>query len=124
MDKRIMIVDDDPHIRLAVTSLLGREGLGVIEAAGGQECMEVMQQGFHGVILMDVMMPGMNGWDTMRSMVDAGVTEGSVIFMLTALDYPEGNVQGLEEYVTDYLTKPFENEKLVSTVKTYLEYVK
>jgi DNA-binding response OmpR family regulator len=123
MSKKVMIVDDDYHIRLAVSKLLGRSGIEVCEADSGQSCLNEMEMGFQGLILMDVMMPEMNGWQTVRNIVERGYYDGSLIFMLTALETPDERIEDLQSYVVDYLTKPFEPEELVSTCQTYLEYL-
>jgi DNA-binding response OmpR family regulator len=123
MRKQVMIVDDEPHIRLAVRKLLERKGIGVHSAEGGRECLEALGQGFRGVILMDVMMPEMNGWDTIREIVDHGYDDGTLIFMLTALDNPGEDICGLEEHVVDYITKPFDSKELVEVVERYLSYL-
>ena len=123
MKKKIMIVDDDPYIRIAVRELLEQEGFDMHEADGGKECLRELQHGFKGMILMDIMMPGMDGWDTIREIANQGFLEGNLVLMLTARDYPDTKMEGLQEYVIDYITKPFEPEDFVSTIEGYLEYV-
>ena len=123
MNKKVMIVDDDRHIRWIVSRLLERSGLDVLEADSGTRCLRELEQGFKGVILMDVMMPGMDGWHTIREIAERGYSEGNLIFMLSALDVPGEEIEGLHGYVTDYVTKPFEPEELVEICTTYLEYL-
>lgn len=69
---------------------------------------------------MDVMMPGKSGWDTIREMEADGLLKGNIIIMLTGMDSPDQGMDGLQEVVVDYITKPFASEKLVSTVQKYL----
>lgn len=123
MQTQIMVVDDERLILATVKALFKHHGLQVTTANSGQECLEELDAGFKGVILMDVMMPQMDGWETIKEIVDRGLLEGNVIVMLTALDVPDQKMEGLQEYVTDYITKPFEAEELISTVKGYLEYL-
>jgi len=120
MDSRIMIVDDETMIREAVEILFQSEGLGVITASGGGECLEHLRAGFRGVILMDIMMPVMDGWDTIRRIVEQGLYEGNIIVMLTAMDAPGDKMEGLQEYVTDYVTKPFDTTSLLDSLHYYL----
>lgn len=120
MDSRVMIVDDEAMIREAVEILFQAEGLGVIAASSGEECLGYLQSGFRGVILMDVMMPGMDGWDTIRRIVVQGLYEGNIIVMLTAMDAPGEKMEGLQEYVTDYVTKPFDTHDLLDSLQYYL----
>ena len=68
---------------------------------------------------MDVMMPDMNGWDTIRKIVESDLYEGNIIVMLTALDAPDNKMDGIQEYVTDYLTKPFNPDELMEILQYY-----
>ena len=124
MNNSVMIVDDDAHIRLAVSELLKREGMNVVAADGAAECMKALEDGaFKGVILMDVMMPGLDGWDAIRMIVDTGKYKDLIIIMLTAKDIPDQKMEGLQAYVTDYVTKPFEPAELISIIKDNLAYL-
>ncbi len=124
MDSRIMIVDDEDMIREAVEILLETEGMDIVTAAGGEECLRHLKSGFTGVILMDIMMPGMDGWDTIRKIVEQGLYEGNVIVMLTAMDTPDEKMEGLQEYVTDYITKPFNADNLLDSLRYYRSLLK
>ena len=70
MDKEVMVVDDDPSIRDTVEIVLNTKGYSVCIAEGGRECLDKLRNGFRGLILMDVMMPKLDGWDTI-SMIEA-----------------------------------------------------
>jgi CheY-like chemotaxis protein len=118
-----MIVDDDKYIRFAVKKLLESKGITTVTAEGAVECLRELDKGFRGVILMDIMMPDMDGWDAIRQIVDRGFYEGNIISMLTAKDVPCKKTEGLQEYVTDYITKPFEPDSLLAVVKQYLDYL-
>ena len=120
MDNKIMIVDDETMIREAVEILFQSEGLDIITAPSGGKCLEYLESGFRGIILMDIMMPVMDGWDTIRQIVDKGLYEGNIIIMLTAMDTPGNKMEGLQEYVTDYVTKPFETDGLLDSIHYYL----
>lgn len=119
----MMIVDDEPSIRIALEVLLKGEGFEVTTADSGQKCIEELKKGFKGVILMDIMMPNMDGWDTIKEIVEDDLLEGNIISMLTAKDAPDQKMEGLQEYVIDYITKPFEPDELVATVEGYLGYL-
>ena len=122
-DNRVMIVDDDALIRLTVSEVLKEEGMEVAEADGAGACIEALEKGFRGVVLMDVMMPGRDGWDTIREILDRDLYKGIIIIMLTAMDVPDNKMDGLQEYVTDYMTKPFSHENLASDVREYFKYL-
>ena len=119
----VMIVDDEFIIRTTVNEVLTADGFNVVEAAGGVECMDALRSGFRGVVLMDVMMPGMDGWDTIRKIVDNDLHRGIAIVMLTAMDVPGDKMAGLQEYVIDYKTKPFPPEALVGDIREYFRYL-
>ena len=119
MDAKVMLVDDEEMIRESVVLFFQSEGIKILTAASGEECLDHLKGGFRGVILMDVMMPEMNGWDTIRKIVENDLYEGNIIVMLTALGTPDSNMEGLQEYVTDYLTKPFNPDELLEILQYY-----
>jgi len=121
--RRIMVVDDDVFILEVMEELLEPEGIGVVGAESGDECIAELANGFRGVILMDIMMPGKDGWETIQEMIDSGLMEGNVVAMLTAKDVPDAELEHLKEHVIDYITKPFEADEIVALVKGYLNYL-
>lgn len=123
MSYSVMVVDNEPHILMALKDRFEAEGFFVATASGGQECLEEIEGGFKGVILMDIMMPHMDGWETIREMVDRDLVQGNIIAMLTASDTPGPEMEGLQQYVVDYIRKPFDVEELVHIVRGYLEYM-
>lgn len=116
MESRVMIVDDNEFIRESVDILFQSAGIPIVAADGGKECLKHLVEGFRGIILMDVMMPGMDGWDTIREVVERGLYDGNIIIMLTAKCEPDAKMEGLQEYVTDYVTKPFNPMELLDSV--------
>ncbi len=117
---RVMLVDDEECIRETISKLLDSEGIHVVTAVGANECLSLLRGGFKGIILMDVMMPGMDGWATIREIEKAGLLEGNLISMLTAMDVPDERMEGLQEVVIDYITKPFELSTFIPAVRKYL----
>ena len=117
-----MIVDDEPGIRDAVSRYLGQEGMDVIVACDGKECIEKIRNGFIGVILLDLYMPVLNGWDTIREIVKQGFTENVLIVLLTAATSAGPNEEGLKKYVLDYIPKPADMAQMAEAVKNYIQY--
>lgn len=117
---KVMIVDDNEFIRAAVEFICQNEELDLVSAASGDECLHHLEAGFRGVILMDVMMPGRDGWETIREIVARGLYPGNLIVMLTGMGEPDSRMDGLQEYVTDYLTKPFGPDLLTDALQYYL----
>jgi DNA-binding response OmpR family regulator len=120
---RVMVVDDEECIRDTMHELLASEGIDAVVADGANTCLEFLRSGFRGVILMDVMMPEKNGWDTIREIETAGLIEGNIFCMLTAMDVPDEQMEGLQEIVIDYITKPFEPSDLLASVRKYLGFL-
>jgi len=121
MKDQVMIVDDDTSIAICVDKVLTAAGYGVVKSVNGAECLKALRAGFRGLMLMDIMMPKMDGWATIRAAVNEGLQEGNLICMLTAIDDPGGAGEGLQEYVYNYLPKPFENEELLAMVRDAFE---
>jgi DNA-binding response OmpR family regulator len=124
MHDTVMIVDDNEYIRESVEIICQCEGLEVLTAAGGDECLAHLEAGFRGVILMDIMMPVLDGWDTIREIVDRRLYPGNLIVMLTGMGEPDARMDGLQEYVTDYLTKPFGPVELTQALHYYLSILR
>jgi CheY-like chemotaxis protein len=120
MNRKIMIVDDNDYVRTSVDLICQTAGYELSKAAGGEECLANLESGFRGVILMDVMMPGMDGWDTIRKIIDQGLYPGNIIIMLTGMGEPDAKMDGMQEYVTDYMTKPFGPDELLEALDYYM----
>ncbi|HDQ46007.1 MAG TPA: response regulator [bacterium] len=123
MKNQVLIVDDDHLVCRTVQRILERNGLTVLIAENGAECLKKLNEGFRGLILMDIAMPGMDGWETIEAMIDAGFSEGNIICMLTGKENPDDKMEQFKEYVLDYIRKPFRNDQLVEVVKDYLAYL-
>lgn len=120
MKKKLMVVDDDPFVLITMRQLFEPEGFEVYTVTSGQECLDELARGFKGIILMDVMMPHMDGWTTIREIVAKGYHKDNVISMLTARDEYDSNAEDMRRYIRDYLLKPFDLKPLIDTVKNYV----
>jgi len=123
MTKKVMIVDDDPYILIAVRRVLESVGFEVFAVNSGMDCIEEMKNGFKGVILMDIMMPFMDGWDTIEQIVEGGFIKDNIVAIITAKNIHEIKRQDMEQYVVDYISKPFKPDELVSSVKEYFTHL-
>ncbi len=113
----IMVVDDDPHIAKLIELLLTKEGYEVTTVGRGDEAVTAFRKNPPNLILLDIMLPGMDGWQVCRAIRQ---TSTIPIIMLTAKDETFDKVLGLELGADDYITKPFENKELVARVKAVL----
>ena len=114
---RILIVDDDPSIRELVDVTLRQSGFDVLHAPDGQSAWQLLAQEKVDLVVLDLMMPGMNGWDLCQRIREEAVLP---IVMLTARASTADTVRGLHLGADDYLTKPFEPAELVARIQTVL----
>lgn len=116
-DKKLMIVDDDPDILITIRNIFEKEGYEVFTVDSGKDCIKEVENGFRGIILMDIMMPFTDGWDTIKKIVDRGFAENVTILIVTAKGSSDHEkMKGLEPYIRDYISKPFDVEELISDV--------
>ncbi len=118
MNKKLMIVDDDPDILITIRKIFEKEGFEVYTVDSGKDCIKEVEKGFKGIILMDIMMPFMDGWDTIDEIKKKGLSKGVIISILTAKGTTDHEkLQGLQDQIHDYIAKPFQVEKLINNVK-------
>jgi len=115
--QRILLVDDDPNISHLVRLYLEKEGFAVTEAARGDTALESFQKEMPDLVLLDVMLPGLDGLQVLR---EIRKTSKAPVIMLTAKDETFDKVLGLELGADDYVTKPFDTKELVARVKAVL----
>lgn len=121
MGAKVMIVDDDEENRDYVQFTLADEGIDVVKVGGGAQCLALLRDGFRGLILLDVTMPGMDGWQTVKAIVDAGLLKGNLISMLTSVEHPPADAVELTSHVLNYIKKPYDQDKFVAFVRSSIE---
>jgi DNA-binding response OmpR family regulator len=120
---KILVTDDVPANLDVLFQALDTEGYNVHVASDGATALEVAAHSQPDLILLDVMMPGMDGYETCRRLkADESLRETPVIF-LTARDDLEGIVEGFGAGGEDYVTKPFKKEEVLARIRTHLERV-
>ncbi len=117
MSKKIMIVDDEPRLVSVVEAYLTQEGFDVATASNGQEALFVARESKPDLIILDVMMPEMDGFEFMRAHRREAETP---IILLTAKVEEDDKVIGLELGADDFVTKPFRPRELVARVRAVL----
>jgi two-component system alkaline phosphatase synthesis response regulator PhoP len=115
---RVLIVEDEAGLRLTLTDRLGSEGYSVETASDGEAGLARASNGAYDVIVLDVMLPRLNGFDVCRQVRQRGVT--TPILMLTARGQVVDKVVGLRLGADDYLTKPFETIELMARLEALL----
>jgi DNA-binding response OmpR family regulator len=118
MRKNILIVDDDVDVRLSLKNIFEHHGHKVLSAENGVECLEFLEKGFTGILLVDLIMPYMDGWATIKKIVKRGLEKNITIIVITAIGTSRHHkMKGLEPYISDYITKPFDINDLVENIK-------
>ena len=107
MSKKIMIVDDEPDVRMSVGQMLEVSGYTVIEAENGTDCLNKLEEKIPDLVLLDIMMPGMNGWDVAAKIKEKPEWSNIPIVFLTAKG-DEMSI-GIGHLASeDYIVKPFD----------------
>ena len=117
---KILVVDDEKDITHIVKIALELEGFTALTASGGKEAIELAISENPNLILLDIMMPEMNGWDVFNNLKKNRKTENILVVMLTAKVLKEDLEKGKELGVSGYITKPFDPVELVEKVRTII----
>ena len=118
MKSKIMVVDDEMHIRELVRFYLDKAGFDTIEAANAEEALDIVENQYIDLAVVDIMMPGMDGFELVEQMRQ--YREFPVI-MLTAKSQSKDKLRGFSLDIDDYVTKPFDPDELMARIKTILK---
>ncbi|MFC1491857.1 response regulator [Nitrospinota bacterium] len=111
---KILVIDDDEDIRAIVKMVLSEEGHHVIQAEDGEKGLELAKRDEPDLIILDIMMPRMNGYEVARQLAARPLTAEIPILMLTAQNSPEELAAGLAGFADEYVTKPFRPDELAA----------
>jgi DNA-binding response OmpR family regulator len=114
---RILIVEDDDDVRLMVRAAIERAGMEVVEARDGREGLRRFYETEPGVVVLDIRMPELDGWQVLERIRELSDTP---ILVLSANDGELDKVRGLREGADDYLTKPFGRQELIARIEALL----
>ena len=121
---KVLVVDDEAPIRLLCRVNLEAEKMDVLEAADGEKGLEMARAEKPDIVLLDVMMPGMDGWQVAERLFDDPETRDIPLVFLTARAELRDRARGLELGGVDYITKPFNPTELAKVVEGLLERVR
>jgi DNA-binding response OmpR family regulator len=121
MAKRILVVDDDENILSLERTILEQKGFAVTTAAGGAEALEILGKEDFDLVLLDVMMPEIDGFTVCRRIKEEPRTKEIPVIFLTAKGGGEALAEGFESGAIMYINKPFTANKLLTIVNTMLE---
>jgi DNA-binding response OmpR family regulator len=116
---QILVVDDAETIRSRVRMLLEQAGHGVLEAGTGREALRVLYAEKPDIVLLDVSMPDMDGWEALERIRELTWVP---VLMVTARDAPPERVRGLRGGADDYIVKPFEPDELLARIEVALRH--
>ena len=116
--KRILVIEDDASIRMGLETAFASEGWSVLAAADGPTGLDLGLREDPDLIVLDLMLPGMSGFDVLRRLREDGVS--TPVLVLTARGLPEDRVRGLDLGADDYVLKPFGLEELIARVRARL----
>jgi two-component system alkaline phosphatase synthesis response regulator PhoP len=119
-DYKILLVDDEPDILEFVTYNLRKEGFEVLSASNGEDGLKLAKKSLPHLILLDVMMPGMDGIETCDQIRNTPDLENTLVAFLTARGEDYSQVAGFDAGADDYITKPIKPKVLISRIKALL----
>jgi DNA-binding response OmpR family regulator len=120
---KTLVIDDEAPIRLLCRVNLEAEGVEVLEAADGSTGLEIAKREKPDAILLDVMMPGLDGWNVAERLLSAEETRAIPIIFLTARADLRDRVRGMDAGGLDYVTKPFNPVELASLIREVVDAV-
>jgi len=123
MSKRLLVVDDEPNLLRAVAACLRGEGFDVVTARGGAEALVRVAETVPDLVVSDIRMPGMDGYQLARQLRASPRTALTPVVFLTAKDETADRIEGFRTGVDAYLTKPFEPDELVAVIRSILSRV-
>jgi two-component system phosphate regulon response regulator PhoB len=118
---KILVVDDEPDVLRMLQVVLGRRGHQVLAAASGMEGLVTAQGERPDLVLLDIMMEGMDGWEVLKLLKLDPATQAIPVVILSARVEPRDKIRGLQEGAVDYVTKPFSVRELLATIDAVLE---
>ncbi len=120
-DPVVLVIDDSPNNLAVIARHLEDNGFEVMIARDGEDGVIKAARGLPDLILLDIMMPGMDGFETCKRLKSTSDTKEIPVLFMTALDSVEDKLRGFEEGGVDYIVKPFNEHEAVARVKTHLK---
>jgi twitching motility two-component system response regulator PilH len=116
----VLIVDDSPTEQHVISSMLEKHGFETVMASDGEEAIQIAESAKPDVILMDVVMPGMNGFQATRQLTKNPSTASIPVVMVTTKDQATDRIWGLRQGAVEYLMKPIDDNDLLAAVRANL----
>ncbi len=121
--RTVLVVDDEPINIQLLQRKLEWDGIRVLTADNGQDCLDQAKAERPDLILLDVMMPGMDGFEVCQKLRDEEATKAIPVIFVTAHNSKQGKLEGLEAGAVDYITKPIDLDETIARVRTQLNFL-
>ena len=119
-NKTVLIVEDDPAARKLITEFLDYNGFETIAVGSGEEALPVAVADRPDLVVLDIGLPGIDGWETLRRLQTISITSKIPVVMVTAYDAVEDLIRGYSSGVSYYIAKPYQQEELLRGLKMAL----
>ena len=117
LGKRVLVIEDEPNISEALRFILRRDGWHVDVSADGTDAMGALHRNPPDLLILDLMLPGLSGFEVLRTLRDAAQTRELPVLMLTAKGHAADRVEAERLGVTRFMTKPFANAEVIAAVR-------
>ena len=117
---RILLVDDEPLNIDYLEQELEEKGFELLSASNGQEALDAIRESLPDLVLLDIMMPGIDGWETLTRLKRDAATAGIPVVIFTAREHARGHQKSSEMGAADYFRKPFEPDELIELVEKHV----
>jgi two-component system phosphate regulon response regulator PhoB len=119
--RKILIIEDDPEERLILSRELKKEGFIVYEATTGEEGLKIFKEDRPDLVILDVMLPGIDGWEVLRRIKKGPISRKVPVMMLTGKSEDSDKIKGYEIGADYYVTKPYNISKLIPVIRSLIE---
>lgn len=119
--KKILIIEDDPEERLILSRELKKEGFIVYEAPTGEEGLRIFKEDKPDLVILDVVLPGIDGWEVLRRIKKGPLSRKVPVIMLTGKTEDKDKIKGYEIGADYYVTKPYNINRLLPVIKNMIE---
>ncbi|MCK4365009.1 MAG: response regulator [Thermoplasmatales archaeon] len=123
-DRKLMVIDDDPDTAIILKTVFEYVGFEVIIVEEKAKCVAELENGFRGVIIVDINIPYFNGWYMLDEISRHGYMAGNRLIILSSDKNPDKRMDEFSEYIDDFIIKPFDIEYLLDSVKKSLKNLK
>ena len=120
MRQKILIIEDSPVVQILLVKLLSKQNYDVVKAISGEIGFEIAKEELPELILLDIVLPGMDGYDTCKQLKEEASTNHIPVIFISMLDSAESKIRGFEAGGVDYIIKPFQASEVLARVDTHI----